>query len=277
VRWDPAQYARYADERGRPFRDLLARVGATAPRQVADLGCGPGNLTALLRERWPSAVEGVDSSPEMIERARADVAGVQFAVGDVRAWTMPADCDVVISNATLQWVPEHLALLRSWAGALPPGGWLALQVPGNFDAPSHRLMRSLAASARWAPLVGDVLRHDVVATPARYASALLDAGLRVDAWETTYLHVLRGADPVLEWVRGTSLRPILSALDAALPHALTESGPGSGPGRAESRHTAAEFEREYAALLREAYPRTEHGTLFGFRRIFAVAHKPGPE
>jgi trans-aconitate 2-methyltransferase len=275
VRWDPAQYTRYADERGRPFLDLLTRVEATAPRRVVDLGCGPGNLTALLRDRWPSAtVEGLDSSPEMIERARADVPGVDFAVGDVRTWTMPADCDVLISNATLQWVPEHLALLRSWAGALPPGGWLAFGVPGNFDAPSHRLMRSLAASARWAPLVGDVLRHDVVATPAQYASALLDAGLRVDVWETTYLHLLHGEDPVLEWVRGTSLRPILSALDAAFPHALTKSGPEVWSRRGESGHTAAEFEREYAALLREAYPRTEHGTLFGFRRVFAVAQKP---
>jgi trans-aconitate 2-methyltransferase len=270
VRWDPAQYTRYADERGRPFLDLLARVGAHAPRRVVDLGCGPGNLTALLRERWPSAiVEGLDSSPEMIERARTDVPGVQFAVGDVRTWTMPADCDVLISNATLQWVPEHRELLRSWADALPSGGWLAMQVPGNFDAPSHQLMRSLATSPRWAPLVGDVLRHDVVATPAGYAAVLLDAGLEVDVWETTYLHLLQGEDPVLEWVRGTGLRPILAALSAS-PHGATSfdaeiwSADG-GSGR---------FEREYAALLREAYPPTAHGTLFEFRRIFAVAHKP---
>jgi len=256
VRWDPAQYTRYADERGRPFLDLLARVAASAPRRVVDLGCGPGNLTALLRERWPSAtVEGLDSSPEMIERARTDVAGVDFSVGDVRIWIIPGDCDVLISNATLQWVPAHLQLLRSWAAALPSGGWLAIQVPGNFEAPSHRLMRSLATSPRWAAEVGDVLRHDVVATPAAYASLLLDAGLSVDVWETTYLHLLPGEDPVLEWVRGTGLRPILAALGTS----------------------AAEFEREYAALLREAYPRTAHGTLFEFRRLFAVAHKPAPE
>jgi trans-aconitate 2-methyltransferase len=250
-------------------------VGASAPRRVVDLGCGPGNLTALLPERWPAAVvEGVDSSPEMLERARADVPGVQFAVGDLRTWTMPADCDVVLSNAALQWVPDHLELLRSWADALPTGGWLAVQVPGNFEAPSHRLMRSLATSPRWAPLVGDVLRHDVVATPAQYAATLLDAGLRVGVWETTYLHLLQGEDPVLEWVRGTGLRPIVSALAAAFPHAPTSFRPEIWSERGESGHSAAEFEREYAELLREAYPRTAHGTLFGFRRIFAVAHKP---
>ena len=252
MRWDPTQYTRYADERGRPFLDLLARVGATDPRRVVDLGCGPGNLTALLAQRWPAAaVEGLDSSPEMIERARADVPAVRFSVGDVRTWTMPDDCDVVISNATLQWVPGHLDLVRDWAAALPPDGWLALQVPANFDAPSHALMRSLVASPRWAPLVGDVLRHDLVATPTRYAELLLDAGLQVDVWETTYLHLLQGDDPVLEWVRGTGLRPVLAALSS----------------------DAGEFEREYAALLREAYPRTAHGTVFEFRRLFAVAHK----
>lgn len=264
MRWDPAQYTRYAGERGRPFLDLLARVGATAPRRVADLGCGPGNLTALLAARWPAAaVEGLDSSPEMIERARAEAPGVRFTVGDLRSWTVPSDCDVLISNATLQWVPGHLELLRAWAAALPAGGWLAVQVPGNFDAPSHQLLRSLATSARWAPLIGHALRHDVVATPGQYAELLLDTGLAADVWETTYLHLLPGADPVLEWMRGTGLRPVL----AALSDAAAGSTAGSVTG------LAAEFEAEYAALLREAYPPTPHGTAFGFRRVFAVAHK----
>ena len=264
MQWDPAQYVRYADERGRPFVDLVARIGAVAPRRVVDLGCGPGTLTALLAERWPSAaVEGVDSSPEMIARAVA-VEGLSFWVGDVRSWTMPADCDVLVTNATLQWVPGHQELLRSWAGALPAGGWLAVQVPGNFDSPSHTLMRSLATSARWAPLVGDVLRHaDAVGSPEDYARLLLSCGLQVQAWETTYLHVLAGADPVLEWVRGTGLRPVLAALaDQA----------ADVDGRAVPAADA--FEAQYAAALRSAYPRTVHGTLFPFRRVFAVAHKP---
>jgi trans-aconitate 2-methyltransferase len=263
MRWDPTQYARYADVRGRPFVDLMARVDCASPRRVVDLGCGPGNLTALLAERWPSAVvEGLDLSPEMIMRA-GSADGVAFRVENVVSWTMPPDADVVVSNAALQWVPGHQDLLSSWASSLPSGGWLAFQVPGNFDAPSHTLLRSLATSPRWAPLVGDVLRHrDAVETPAGYAALLLGPGLAVDVWETTYLHLLSGPDPVLDWMRGTGLRPILAALaDQAAPD----------PG--ESRPAAAVFEAEYAAALRAAYPATDHGTLFPFRRIFAVAHQ----
>lgn len=264
MRWDPAQYSRYADERGRAFIDLLGRIDCASPRRVVDVGCGPGNLTELLALRWPSAVvEGLDSSPEMINRA-ASVDGVAFRVEDAASWTMPRDADVVISNATLQWVPGHQELLRSWASSLPRGGWLAFQVPGNFGAPSHTLMRSLAMSPRWAPLVGDVLRHhDAVDEPVGYARLLLDAGLRADAWETTYLHVLPGVDPVLDWVRGTGLRPVLAAL-AERP----------SPDAGDARPAADVFEAEYMAALRTAYPRTDHGTLFAFRRIFAVAHKP---
>ncbi len=255
MRWDPTQYTRYADERGRPFVDLVAQIGAEAPRRVVDLGCGPGNLTALLAQRWPSAtVEGVDSSEEMITTAAGSVDGVAFHVGDVRSWTPGPDVDVIVSNATLQWVPDHLPLITSWAAALPADGWLAFQVPGNFGSPSHVLMRELAESPRWSATLGGVLRHsDAVAAPEVYASTLADAGLDIDVWETTYLHVLPGPDPVLEWVRGTGLRPVLALL-----------------GDSER----AEFEASYAAALREAYPAGPHGTVFPFRRLFAVGHKP---
>ena len=166
---------------------------------------------------------------------------------------MPTDADVVVSNAALQWVPGHRDLVRRWAGELPEDGWLGFQVPNNFGAPSHTLMRSLATSRRWAPLVGDVLRHhDAVATLDVYATLLLEAGLAIDVWETDYVHVLAGPDPVLEWVRGTGLRPILAAL---------------------SPDDAAEFEAEYRQELRAAYPAHEYGTLFPFRRIFAVGHR----
>ncbi|MFN2518878.1 MAG: trans-aconitate 2-methyltransferase [Jatrophihabitantaceae bacterium] len=264
MRWDPHQYERFAAERGRPFRDLLARIDCPSPRRVVDLGCGPGNLTGLLAARWPSAlIEGVDSSPEMIARA-ASVEGVTFRVEDVAAWIMPPDTDVIISNATLQWVPRHQDLVRAWATSLPPGGWLAFQVPGNFDSPSHTLMRSLAASPRWAPLVGDALRHhDAVDSPENYARLLLHAKLTVEVWATTYLHVLTGRDPVLEWMRGTGLRPVLAAL-------ADRPAPGAG----ETRPAAEVFEAEYGAQLRAAYPATAHGTLFPFHRIFAVAHRP---
>jgi trans-aconitate 2-methyltransferase len=219
---------------------------------VVDLGCGPGNLTELLCDRWPdAAVEGVDSSPDMIAEASARGGRARYRVGDVASWR--PDADVVVANAVLQWVPTHRDLLRVWAAALPAGGWLAFQVPGNFGAPSHALMREVAASPRWAPLVGGVLRHtDAVDDPTGYAELLLDAGLAVDAWETTYLHRLPGPDPVLEWVRGTGLRPILAALSPA---------------------DAAAFEADYGARLREAYPATAHGTFLEFRRVFAVARK----
>ncbi|MEP7178973.1 MAG: trans-aconitate 2-methyltransferase [Pseudonocardiales bacterium] len=264
MRWDPAQYSRYADERGRAFIDLLARIDCVAPRRVVDLGCGPGNLTALLAERWPMAkVEGIDSSPEMIARA-ASVEGIAFRVEDIATWTVPPDADVIVSNAALQWVPLHRHLVRAWARSLPRAGWLAFQVPGNFGAPSHTLMRSLATSPRWAPLVGDVLRHhDDVGSPADYARLLLQTGLTVDVWETTYLHLLAGRDPVLDWVRGTGLRPLLAVL-------ADQPAPDDG----DPRPATDVFEAEYAAELRAAYPATEHGTLLPFRRIFAVAHQP---
>jgi trans-aconitate 2-methyltransferase len=253
MHWDVSQYARYADERGRPFLDLVTRIGALAPRRVVDLGCGPGNLTALLASRWPTAkVEGVDSSVEMIARA-APVAGATFRTSSIEQWQPDADVDVVVSNAALQWVPGHAELLRQWLAALPSGAWLAWQVPGNFGSPSHRLMRSVASSDRWAPLLGDVLRHDEVLEPTAYAALLQRAGWSADVWETTYLHILTGPDPVLEWVRGTGLRPVLAALSGT---------------------DAAEFETEYAAQLRSAYPSGPAGTIFGFRRVFAVGHKP---
>lgn len=253
MRWDPEQYGRYADERARPFLDLLARVGAAAPRRVVDLGCGPGTLTALLAERWPTAVvEGIDSSPDMIDAA-ASVPGIDFRVADIATWQVPDDADVVVSNAALQWVPEHERLLGTWAAALPRDGWLAFQVPGNFDSPSHTLMRSLAAEDKWAPLLEGVLRHhEAVASPAEYAGLLMDAGLSTDVWETTYLHMLPGRDPVLEWLRGTGLRPVLTALSDA---------------------EGQEFCAEFAERLRVAYPATRHGTPLPFRRIFAVAHR----
>jgi trans-aconitate 2-methyltransferase len=256
MRWDPAQYARYADERGRPFVDLLARVDAVTPRRVVDLGCGPGSLTTLLAQRWPSAaVEGLDSSPEMIERAMPLATDrLSFAVGAAEQWSVPADADVVISNALLQWVPTHVELLRQWAGQLPPGGWLAFQVPGNFGAPSHVAMRELAASPRWSGALAGVLRgEETVLDLAGYARLLLDAGLEAHAWETTYLHVLPGPDPVLEWLRGTGLRPVLEALPTA---------------------DGEDFAAALAERLQVAYPPTPHGTLFPFRRLFVAARKP---
>jgi trans-aconitate 2-methyltransferase len=252
--WDPVQYGRFARERGRPFVELLSQVELAPPRRVVDLGCGPGNLTTVLADRWPTAIiEGIDSSPEMISSApSAD--RITFRLGDITAFHPAPDTDLLVSNAALQWVPGHVDLLRSWAAALPSGAWLAWQVPGNLDSPSHELLRGLAASARWAQSVGQIpLRPDAVQSPTGYATLLIDCGLVADVWETTYLHVLTGADPVLEWVRGTALRPVLAALTPA---------------------EAADFESEYAQLLRDAYPPGPSGTILPFRRIFCVGRKP---
>ncbi|MGW2822256.1 trans-aconitate 2-methyltransferase [Streptomyces sp. NPDC001443] len=263
--WDPAQYLRHADHRARPFADLLARVADLPgdPPRIADLGCGPGNVTALLAERWPTAhITGYDNSPEMLDRARAEHAGptpgggrLDFAPADVRTWTPPGTYDLIISNATLQWVPGHLDRFGDWIAALAPGGTFAFQVPGNFDAPSHRLMRDLAGSARWRDRLADVLRHDdAVHTPEAYFEHLADLGCATDAWETTYVQLLGGEDPVLDWVKGTGLRPVLTAL-------------------ADDPAAREEFVTAYRGVLREAYPAGSHGTLFPFRRVFAVARK----
>ncbi len=255
MQWDPQQYARYSTERSRPFFDLLAQVPAQAPASVTDLGCGSGELTAALAQRWPeAAIRGVDSSPEMIERARAHQSE-QLSYHLARAEDFSAtEVDVLISNALLQWVPGHLALLSRWARELASGGWLALQVPANFGSPSHRLMRELASAPRWRDTLDGVLRHsDAVAEPAEYLTTLMDAGLQVDAWQTSYLHVLSGENPVLEWVRGTGLRPVLQAL---------------------GDDDRAEFEAEYAGLLRQAYPARGGATVFPFLRTFVVASKP---
>ena len=254
--WDPDRYLLYADERGRPFTDLLQRVGATAPRRVVDLGCGPGTLTALLASRWPDAeVLGVDSSPEMVDRARASVGdGVRFVLGDVRTWPAESPAggvDVLTANATFQWVPGHLDLLPRLVETVAPGGWFAFQVPGNHDAPSHALLHRLAGDGRFAQHTAGVARP-LAHEPRVYAEVLRDLGLVVDAWETTYLHLLQGEDPVFTWISGTGARPVL----AALPDGLRE-----------------EFTGEYKALLREAYPRGRHGTVLPFRRIFVVAHR----
>jgi trans-aconitate 2-methyltransferase len=252
VRWDPIQYGRYAGERSRPFFELVARVDCAAPQAVVDLGCGSGELTTALADRWPEAlVRGIDSSAEMIERAPADGA-VEFSVGTAEEFSADG-VDVLVSNAALQWVPTHRGLVVEWARQLNAGGWLAFQVPANFDAPSHVLMRELAESGQWRDRLGGVLRGTVsTAPPVEYLELLSDAGLDVDAWQTEYVHVLEGEDPVLEWVRGTGLRPALAAL---------------------SEQDAARFSAEYAALLRDAYPRRAYGTAFPFKRTFVVAQR----
>ena len=278
--WDAGQYLRYGGERSRPFFDLLAQVGATNPGYVADLGCGPGNLTKALARRWPDAeVVGVDNSPEMIAAAieteaaapgapgapaasgapadpggAADPEGgrLTFQLGDVWDWRPARPVDVLVCNAVLQWVPGHQELLLNWSDLLAPGGWLAFQLPGNFDQPSHAIVSELARSPRWRPLLSAVRLNRQAGDPADYVELLARPGYRVDAWETSYLHLLPGPDAVLEWTKGTTLRPVLAALDS---------------------EQAAAFIAEYAERLRQVYRPRPFGTIFPFRRVFTVVSR----
>lgn len=261
--WDPEQYSTYADHRARPLRELLARVpelpGPT-PR-IADLGCGPGAPTALLAARWPGAhVTGYDNSDAMLERAAAHAGPtpgggtVDFVPADLATWRPDERYDLLFSNAAFQWWPRHTEAFEDYVQALTPGGTLAFQVPGNFGAPSHVLLDELRNSARWRDRVGAPGRTDAVRSPAEYAAALAPLGCTVDAWETTYLQILHGEDPVLEWTKGTALRPVLTRL-------------------ADDPQARDAFLAAYAAALREAYPPGPYGTVFPFRRIFVVAVK----
>lgn len=249
--WDPGRYGRYADERGRAFVELLARVGAEEPERVVDLGCGSGGLTLLLHQRWPAAsVLGIDSSVEMVAAAPAG-RGVAFELGDLTRWDPPSAVDVLVSNAALQWVPGHLDLLPRLVGQVRSGGWLAFQVPGNFGEPSHVVRRQLAAEPPYVDHTGG-LPEPAAHDPATYLRTLRDLGCDVDAWESTYLHVLTGPDPVLRWIEGTSARPALEAL----PDDLQE-----------------QFRTELARRLAEAYPVRDGAVVMPFRRVFVVARR----
>ncbi|MDD9206667.1 methyltransferase domain-containing protein [Georgenia sp. 10Sc9-8] len=273
--WDPGTYSKFAGERSRPFLDLVQRVQACWARpdvakEIVDLGCGTGERTAGLTDVWPQArVTGIDSSPEMLSRARSIMAGhsagdrLRFELGDLQEWRSARPVDVLVTNAALQWVPGHGDLLPGLVDSLAPGGALGLQVPGNHAAPTHALMRETVTDGPWADRLAPVVRGDengvAVHTPAEYADILFRAGCEyVDAWETTYLHVLdpegeHGDDAVLAWVSGTALRPLLAALaDEGQRQAFTDA---------------------YAARLRAAYPRHPYGTPLPFRRIFAVGRR----
>lgn len=260
VTWDPTQYEAFADLRTRPFLDLLARVPVHHASLVIDLGCGNGIATLAAADRWPGAtIIGMDNSVDMLRQAQArarDVgARVQWVEADLATLDVSTygEPDVILANAALQWVPGHRVLIPRWVGALAEGGAFAMQVPGNFSAPSHRIIREVtAAQPRAADLAG-LLREDPVGSPQEYADLLAGAGALFDVWETTYLQVLDapGAQdhPVLEWVKGTALRPLLDVLD---------------PAEADTLLT------DLAVALDAAYPRTSYGVPFPFRRIFAV-------
>jgi len=253
--WDPGQYLKFSDERLRPGFDLLARVGELPPGPVADLGCGTGVHVRAIAERWPERVVlGVDASPEMLRQTQATPSRVRWVEADLRHWIPQEPSALLFSNAVLHWLDRHDLLLPRLMVALVPGGVMALQMPRSFDAPIHALLRASVLGGPWAERLEPALRRDPVAAPATYYDLLIPhAKGGLDIWETEYLHVLSGEDAVLNWARGTALRPLLAPLAPA---------------------EQAELERIYAAKLREAYPKRADGkTLLPFRRIFIVARR----
>lgn len=252
--WSPAQYLRFGSERTRPALDLLARVASESPRSVYDLGCGPGNVTVLLKSRWAAArVIGVDSSPAMLEKARAVDAEIEWLEADLNDWAPEEPADVVFSNAALHWVDHHETLFPRLAGFLAPGGVLAVQMPYSFAAPSHMCIVETVRSGPWRERLEPHLPAWPVLGPPHYYRVLRSVTASLDLWETTYLHVLDGEDPVVEWFKGSALRPFLDRLEAP---------------------EAELFLAEYRRCIRAAYPREKDGkTLLPFRRLFLVAQR----
>ena len=252
--WDPSQYLLFADQRRRPGVELLARIGAANPALIYDLGCGAGNLTRLLAERWPQAkLIGLDSSAAMLEKARAEAPAITWQLADLAAWRPGEPADVLYSNAALQWIDGHRTLFPALVDALAPGGTLAVQMPRNHDAPSHTGMAEAARSGPWRAKLEPLLREHPTLPPQDYFDILTGAGIKADIWEVDYLQQLAGENAVVEWTKGTALKPLLDALDE--------------PWRGQ-------FLADYTARMAKAYPRRADGvTLFTFRRLFIVAVK----
>ncbi|MBE7635408.1 methyltransferase domain-containing protein [Sneathiella sp. P13V-1] len=251
--WNPDQYHLFSDHRLRPALDLLSQVHLTTPRVIYDLGCGTGNVTSLLSKRWgDSIIVGVDSSAEMLEKAKNDHPALEWKQADIQHFEPTSKGHLIFSNAALHWLDKHDELIPSLLEQLIPGGVLAVQMPNNFQAPSHQLLYDLALSNGWRDKVGSLVRPAPVHKLEWYYDLLSSKVANLNLWETTYFQVLGGKNAVLEWTRGTALRPFLAALDSD-----------------EERNT---FEQEYADLLLDAYPQQEDGsTIYPFSRLFIVA------
>lgn len=254
--WSATQYVAFEAERTRPSRDLLAAVPESEVRVAVDLGCGPGNSTEVVAARYPDAiVHGLDSSEDMIEAARKRLPALRFDVADIEAWNDPGPFDLIFANAVLQWVPDHAALFPRLVEKLAPGGHLAVQMPDNLDEPAHRLMRETAAEGPWAAKLADAAKARATREDAAWYYAMLRPHCaRVDVWRTTYHHVLAGgAAAVVEWFKGSGLRPFLAPLDAA---------------------EQADYLARYTAAVARAYPTQPDGTvLLPFPRLFIVASR----
>ncbi|EXI75935.1 MAG TPA: methyltransferase domain-containing protein [Candidatus Accumulibacter phosphatis] len=251
--WNPGQYLKFADARLQPALDLLARLGSIEARRIVDLGCGAGNVTRLLADRWPAAeIVGVDSDAAMLARAASTLPSVVWHRADVASWRADFSPDLLFSNAVLHWLPDHRELLPDLVGQLGVDGVLAVQMPANFGEPAHQILRELADQRPWSDTLGDV-RMGSVLPPVDYQQLLQPLCRRVDLWETTYWQVLSGDDAIIEWMRGTTLLPFMGRLDAA---------------------TGERFLAAYRERLDVVYRRSRDGTtLFPFKRLFFVARR----
>jgi trans-aconitate 2-methyltransferase len=252
--WDAKLYLQFADERTQPARDLIARIALDAPRRIVDLGCGPGNSTALLHARWPGAdIIGLDSSPEMIAAASQAGSGYSWQTGDAATWTAPVPFDLVFSNAALQWVPNHARVFTHLIGQVSRPGVLAVQMPANYYSPVHLLMREIARDSAWSHLLEPAAQAIRVETASFYYDILQPFAKKLDLWETEYNHIVDSPQAILAWIRGTGLRPFLEALET----------------EAQRRR----FQEMLLDAVRKAYPRQKDGrVLFPFRRLFLVAY-----
>ena len=250
--WDPAQYLRFANERLRPALDLLAQVPLDTARHVVDLGCGPGNVTPILKQRFPAAdVLGIDGSPDMLAKARGAAPECRFETGDFNIWEPATPPDLIYSNAALHWVTGHETLFPRLLKTLSPGGVLAIQMPSMHDAPLRALQNEVAAAGPWAPHLADAGFARGLLSTGTYYDILRPVAARLDMWETTFLHVLQGENAVTEWAAGSSLRPFLDALPADLKQPFRDA---------------------YSEALKPHYPRRADGTtLLPFKRLFIVA------
>ncbi len=253
--WDADQYLRFASERTQPVHDLIARIRLENPRRIIDLGCGPGNSTAALRRRWPSGtVIGLDNSPEMIRKAREAEPTGMWQPGDAASWHPEEPFDLVFSNAMLQWVPDHGRVCSHLMAQVAKGGALAVQVPAHYNSPLHREILEVSADAAWHDRMNRARSALTNNPPEFYFDLLRPQSTHLEVWETTYYHVLRGPEDILEWFRGSGLRPFQEALS--------------------TEDERARFEQMLLERYRTAYPRRDSGVvLFPFRRLFFIAYR----
>ena len=254
--WDAGHYLRFADARTLPAIDLLSRIELEAPATVVDLGCGPGNSTALLLGRWPAAaVSGIDSSGKLLDAAGRDHPGARFVLGDIRDWTPAEPPDLVFANASLQWVGGHDRLMPRLFEQAAPGGVFAVQMPRNHDFATHALMRQIAAEGEWRDRLAGAREPSPVKPPEFYYDLLAPRSAGFTIWETNYIQVMDGVDAIIAWLHGTGLRPFLARLTEAERPVFLE---------------------RYAALLKDAYPAQADGKiLLPYPRLFFIAVRAG--